>query len=225
MASDFEIPEPVIKRVRELTNRPLEEIKRINEWARKHMDVLESQDFEEMVIQAGESLGMRSQVIVPSLSALLGLLFRIDDETSTEQVISAIAQTGIDPDTLDKVRHLVSGLQFTNVEFSRGKSHAIHSGAPTLDSVEGVTDLRAVFKAEPEEPSGKDQDQRVRQFLGFFPIGVMSIVVNDSGGSSKTITFQVGVPQSKRLLRAVRNLVTQLEQLDAFARKTSGTGL
>ena len=218
MASTVEIPDQLVGRIREIATRPVEDFSRLNQWAHKNMQLLGRLDINE-VLESTQSLGIPRAALVAMSGVLISLLLLPDAKISTEDVIAAISKSGVDGESVEKMRALVSGLHFTEAEFTRARAHILHAGLPTLSTVDAVSDLRAVFKSAANPSKSPEHKGNVTQLLGFVPVGIFSFIVNDSAGESKTITFQVERSAANRLQRTVEDLLLQLDHLENVVQK------
>jgi hypothetical protein len=213
------IPRSISQTFRAALSLPDTKLRAINLWAKKHlMSVLESGPEDQANIHAEcEKLGVSpadfGRVVTFLATALLneqtpGSIQNIDNyiDWLKENEIGEVAA---------KARILLDGLSIPPVDavYLPQKKIALASTLPTLEDVDVVCDLRAVFRRFPSASQSSEHQENVKTLLGFEPVVILALHLNDAAGNDTSRTFQLTENGLQSLIKTLSEALTQLATL------------
>src|SRR6266566_5291355 len=204
------IPEAVTQRFRSLLSLPPEKLRKFNQWLREHANVLTSGSADHSELSAaGHEIGISAADVAAGLAFVGTMLFA--GAVPGKADIRELEQLGL-RDVADGATVVLDGLSIpgAQAEYARQKGLALNSALPTLESVDAVCDLRAVFgrrsASVPSESAGATQ-----KLLGFEPVVLLGLELNDSVGNDSTAVFQLSETTLTRLIKTLQDTAGQLE--------------
>jgi hypothetical protein len=195
------IPKGLRETFRSALGLPMDTLKQIGEWIKGHPDFIENQEVDSSELEsAATALKLTKSEFAGALSLVATLLF------SGNTPDGFLKELGLG-DHEEKARLLLSAvaLPSAEVEYSRQKSLALGSAIPTLDDVDALCDLRAVFGRLPSGSSSEAHLKQVKTILGFEAVVVVGMKLNDAAGEDSAYVFQVSE-------RGLHNLIKTLQQ-------------
>lgn len=205
------IPSRVLEKFRSLLLLPDEKLKAINQWAKTHLQVLVDSQFEGFEVRsaAGE-IGVHESELALAASLIASLLFSADVLGSID--IADLKEIGLG-DLEEKGRLLLDGIMLParELEYARQKGLAAQSVVATLEGAEALCDLRAVFGRLPSPSRSETHVRNVRTLLGFEPVVLVSLGLNDSVGNDTSTNFQITERPLRDLIKTLQEALAQLE--------------
>ncbi len=205
------IPKSVVERFRAVLSLPEDKLRKINEWAKAHLHLIVSEKFDAGEIEsASASTGVRKSELMFAVS-LLGTMMLAGDAPGTIQ-LDDLEELGLG-DLADKAKLLLSGISVPaqDAEYTRQKGVALSSVVPTLDSVDVTCELRAIFGRFPSPSRSEAHESKVKELLGFEPVALVSVELNDAVGNDSSCVFQVTETGLRSLLKTFQEAVAQIE--------------
>ena len=114
---------------------------------------------------------------------------------------------------VEKVRSLLEGISLPSKDavYIPQKTSALNTVLPTLDDVDAICDLRAIFQKYPAPNHSESQEKGVQTLLGFEPIVLVGLELNDPLANSTTCNFQVSEKGLRALLKTLAEALLQVE--------------
>jgi hypothetical protein len=108
---------------------------------------------------------------------------------------------------------LLDGVQIESGEatYIRQRLVASQSVLPTVESVDVVCDLRGVFQESPSPSASKSHRDVVGKLLGFEPMVVIGLQLNDGAGNDTNCAFQMTERSLRYMLKTLEEGLVQLE--------------
>lgn len=98
-----------------------------------------------------------------------------------------------------------------DLEYSRQRGLVLRSAIPTLADVDALCDLRAVFRHLPSGSKSESHTSKVGALLGFEPVAIVALELNDASGNDKPFVFQVSEQGLRNLIKTLQETLAQLE--------------
>jgi len=212
MSYEPKIPEPELERIKAGLALPDEKLKALNEWAKKNYAYLISAEYQDTSVY--DQLNIPGPQFYGALSVITSYLF--DREVSSALDLNAyveqLKEQGLGELT-DKVKLLLSGISPTpaDIEFARRRTIATQAVVPTLDDVDCVCELRAIFRSLPGPYKAEQYREKVKVLLGFEPVVLVNIQTNDANSAEKLCIFQVTETGLRSLIRTLEEAAGQLD--------------
>jgi hypothetical protein len=113
----------------------------------------------------------------------------------------------------EKVKILLAGIDPTpaEIELARRRTIAIQSVVPTLDDVDCVCELRAIFRTLPGPFQSAKHREKVKALLGFEPVVLVKIQTNDARNEDKLCVFQSTETGLRALIQTLEQAIEQLQ--------------
>jgi hypothetical protein len=226
------LPEELSVKYRSLLSLPVDRLRALNEWAKSNLGT---------VLQAEASIDLRAVSTELRVSrgdlinaiSFLGtmLLDEADAGTDTSEDIVSFQAERLDDvglgDLKERAKVLLAGVTLSadQAEYIRQKGLALQSVVPTLEGANVVCDLRSVFRRFPSPSPSARHEEGVRAFLGFEPVALVALEVNDASGNDTTCTFQTTEASLKSLVKTLQEALGQLATIKERAqalRKRNG---
>jgi hypothetical protein len=198
-----------------------EELAKINAWAKSNVRLLlmGEADFD----AAAEDLAVPNQEVYRSLQLIATLLYRSDPVGSVdvEGYAAALEETGSDLPA--KARILLDGIQLdrSEAEFARQRGMVSQAILPTLSSASALCELRAIFQDLPSPSATKSHREAVSKLLGFEPMVVVGLELNDSSGNDSSCTFQMTEKSLRNIVKTFEDALVQLEVMREYQKRFS----
>jgi hypothetical protein len=182
---------------------PNERLQAINKWAVAHKEMFADPEAElPEPDPAAAEIGLRKSDFVAAIS-LIGTVL-LGDTNAEELGIADLAEP---------LKTLLAGLHLPpeQAEYARQKGLALQSGIPTLESANALCDLRAIFRRLPSPGAVGASETGVKTLLGFEPVVLVSLALNDAVGNDNAILFQVSERNLRNLLKSIQQALSQIE--------------
>jgi hypothetical protein len=187
-----------------------EVVARIGQWVKAHIELVGSPEFDSSDIErAAAEFGITPADFAHAVSLLMTILVA-GDEKPGEITPALLEELGFS-DSEKKIRLLVpTDIPFEDIEYSRQKGLAVQSAIPTLEDIDVLCDLRAVFRRFPSASDSQSHTSKVTVLLGFEAVLVLNLELNDASGKNTPCVFQVS---EKGLRNLIKTLQEGLEQI------------
>ena len=192
------------------------QLRKINEWVRSHQQVLLEGGLPSREAQAAaDSIGVTRQDFYNALSLLSTLLFTQKPEDfatqpSIEFYAAQLKEISLG-DKIEKAQLLFKGIQLSpdEIEYTRQKSFVTQYLMPILEDLQVTCDLRAIFRSLPSgSTTSEDHENRLQTLLGFTPIAIVSLELNDAAGNEDVSTFQLTESDLKFVIKIFQEALT-----------------
>jgi len=113
----------------------------------------------------------------------------------------------------EKARLLIGGINVdaSALELARQRTQALQSIVPTLDSVDCVCELRAIFRRQPSPNQSEKHFRDFKVLLGFEPVALVNVQLNNAANEDVPCSFQVTERSLKSLIKTLQEAAEQLE--------------
>jgi hypothetical protein len=187
-------------------------LNKIGRWARDHIEALISGDLSDDDIKPlAVQVGVGLQEI--SLALSLAMTVLMNSERSGDSLdLSAPQRLGID-DLDGKLQLLLAPIDIPYEELVklRQNSFASRSIIPTLSDVDALCDLRAIFRSFPSGSPSERHRSGVKALLGFEPVVIVNLELNDASGNDRPAVFQVSEQGLRNLIKTLEESLVQIE--------------
>jgi hypothetical protein len=209
MPDDSQMPEPVLQRIRIGLSLPDEKLKTLNERAKKNYGSLITSEFTDTSVY--DQLNIPAEPFYGACSAITTYLFD-NDVPSLNAYVEQLKKQGLGELT-KKVKILLEGINPTpaEIELVRRRTIATQAVVPTLDDVDCVCELRAVFRSLPGPFQAEQYREKARALLGFEPVVLVSITTNDANNNEHLCVFQATKNGLRSLMQTLEEAAGQLE--------------
>jgi|SRR5208337_2947462 len=197
-----------------------EDLRKINAWARSNVRQVIAGDVDFDAVS--KELGVPRPEVYQALHLIANVLLRGEPLGSVDPDAYAAALEALGGDLPAKTRILLDSLQVEpgEAEYARQKGIASQSILPTLESVGAFCELRAIFQDYPAPDNSKLHREGVGRLLGFEPIVVVGLELNDSSGNDTAPAFQVTEKGLRNMLRTLEDALVQLEVVREYPKKS-----
>ena len=202
------LPEAVVGRFKQVLSLPPETLKKMNGWLKANTSVLTNGTAEEAELKStAAELGLRKSDLRLAVSFVGSMTLGGFTMTDLEELGLA--------DLLDKAKTLLDGIEIPEkeAEFVRQKRLVMQSVLPTLESVDGLCELRAIFGRLPSPTESEEEGARAKALIGFEPVALIGIFLNDACDNDTTCIFQVHERGLRNLIKTLQQLLAQVEVL------------
>jgi hypothetical protein len=205
------IPDSILDLFRSALSLPDENLRKINDWAKSNSESLLGSEFEDTSVH--ENLGVPADKFYTAISAISGFLFAAEETPDyLEAYVEALNEKGLS-NSAEKAKLLLAGIDAdpSTREYARRKALALQSVVATLSSVDCVCDLRAVFRRLPSPGRSDRHLKEVKALLGFEPVALVGLTVNDASGEDEACVFQATERGLRNLIKTLEETVVQLQ--------------
>jgi hypothetical protein len=157
------VPKSVREGFRATLSLPADALQEIGRWIKAHPDFIGTSEFEPADFErAAADLNLTEFEFAQALS-LVGTLLVYGDQPGD---VNALKDLGL-TDQQDKVQVLLAAADIPHdeIEYSRQKGLVLRSAIPTLEDVDALCDLRAVFRRLPSASSTDRHIKNVKALL------------------------------------------------------------
>lgn len=206
------LPKTFVQTFRRAASLADDKLKAINAWAKSHQDLLLAAEPD---FGVAESLGMGEQQFLNAYSVIFYFLYFSESKgPDLGRFIQTLRSQGL-ADLAETARILLDGITVdpSKVEYMRQKSLATQSVLPTIGRVDAVCDLRGVFRGFPSPNVSNSHIERTKALLGFEPIAIISVTVNDAAGQDHVSVFQCTRRVLQNLLDTLHEAAEQMERI------------
>ena len=196
-----------------------EELRKINAWARSNARRILAGDFE--IEGMAEELAVSEGEIYRALRLIGALLLKGEPLGSIDVDVYAVSLEA-NSELSAKARILLDGVRVESneAEYAKQKGIVLSSVLPTLEGVGALSDLRAVFQELPSSSVTKSHRDGIAKLLGFEPLVVVNLELNDSSGNDSSCVFQVTEQSLRNMLRTFEDALVQLEVIKEHQKKS-----
>jgi hypothetical protein len=198
-----------------------EELGKINVWARANARQLLAGEVDFDAV--AEELAIPNQEIYRALNLIGNILYRGDPlgSVDVEGYATALEEPGSDLSA--RARVLLDGIQVERgeAEYARQRGMVSQTVVPTLGSAAALCELRAVFQDVPSPSNSKLHREGVSKLLGFEPMAVVNLEINDPSGNDTNCAFQVTEKGLRNILKTLEEALVQLEVIREYYKKSS----
>ena len=220
------LPKEILERFRPVLNLPDEKLRGINQWVKSNTRVLTDSNFKASEIRAAAAdIGIDQRDLLQAISFLGTLMFGAEVSGSADA--EALKELGLG-DLSEKAAILLHGIQISaeEAEYSRQKGLYVNFVMPTLESVDVLCDLRAIFRRLPSPSRSEEHERDVKVLLGFEPMVLVSLELNDAADKDSVCAFQVPERGLRSLIKTLQEALIQVEMLkESNKALKSGKGL
>jgi hypothetical protein len=205
------IPQDVRESFRSALSLPSEKLQQIGQWIKGHPDFIGNRELDPSDLErASADLGMAESEFAGALSLVATLLFF--SERPGQLTANDLRNLGLG-DQEEKVRLLLTAIDIPagDLEYSRQKALLLRSAIPTLDDVDALCDLRAIFRRVPSASASSTHLSSVKILLGFQPVAIVSLQLNDAAGQDSAYVFQVSEQGLRHLVKTLQEALAQVE--------------
>ncbi len=198
-----------------------EDLRKINAWARSNIRQVVAGEVDADAV--AEELAVPRPEVYQALQLIANVILRGEPLGSVDPDAYAAALDVAGGDLAAKARILLDSIQVepSEAEYARQKAIASQSILPTLESVGALCELRAVFQDYPSPNISKLHREEVGRLLGFEPIVVVGLELNDSSGNDTSPAFQVTEKGLRNMLKTLEDALVQLEVVREYQKKSS----
>jgi hypothetical protein len=200
-----------LERMRAGLSLPDDTLKKIGEWAKDNYQVLIGNEFDEPAVN--ERLGVPAFQYYGALSVITALVFS-SEPLSVEAYLEELKKQGLG-DVTEKARLLLGGMAFDPevADLAKQRALAVQSVVPTVNTVDCVCELRAIFRHAPSPNQSTEHVRDVGILLGFEPMVLVNIDLNDAAGVDHACNFQLTERSLKAVLKVLEEAMTQLQAI------------
>ena len=205
------IPSNVLESFRSALELSNDKLQGIGKWLSAHRDFVGDREIEPSLFErAAAELSITPAEFAGALSLVMTLL--VSQRRPREIDHEYLKRLGLGAQS-DKVDVLLGAVDIpaSEVEYTRQKGLALQSAIPTLDDVDILCDLRAVFRRLPSASQSDQHLENVKLLLGFEPVVIVSLELNDSTGKDTPCLFQVSEAGMRHLIKTLQESLVQLE--------------
>jgi hypothetical protein len=209
MPDESQIPAPLLLRIRIGLSLPDEKLKTLNAWAKKNYASLITSEFSDTSVY--DQLNIPAEPFYGACSAITSYLFD-NDVPNLDAYGEQLKKQGLG-DLTEKLKILLSGINPTpaDIELVRRRTISTQSVVPTLDDVDCVCELRAVFRSMPGPFQAEQYREKAKALLGFEPVVLVNITTNDANNNENSCVFQATENGLRSLIRTLEEAAGQLE--------------
>jgi hypothetical protein len=210
----------MVENFRPILRLPEESLRKLNQWAQSNVDViLEGRVQDTSVHEAGDALGLPHQHFVIAMALIGTFLFGTRgsiDDTSTliDAFIEELSRLGLGDDAAHS-KMLLEGLNVApeRVTYAIQKQIVLQSVVPTLEDIDVLCDLRAVFATLPSPVDSPEYAKGIKTLLGLEPVVLVKLELNDAAGNDTVCDFQMTENELRELVKVLQDAATQLQVL------------
>ena len=113
----------------------------------------------------------------------------------------------------ENAKILLEGIRvdLRRAQYARQKSLVLQSVVPTLNTVDCVCDLRAVFSRLPSPSQSDEHHSGIKVLLGFEPVVQVTVNTNDAINNDHACVFQMTEYELKRTIKVLQEAAMQLQ--------------
>ena len=113
----------------------------------------------------------------------------------------------------ENAKLLLAGIDLSSKDilYQRRRAFFVRAVIPTLENVDAFCDLRAIFRGSPSDDESKEHEEMLTELLGFEPMVLVSLELNDSAENDIAYNFQLTEKGLRRLLKTLQEASAQLE--------------
>jgi hypothetical protein len=202
------VPEHLLDLFRSVLAAGDEELRRINAWAGANVRTIASGDFDSRAV--AEEIGVSSSEVMSAAQLLTSVLYSKPIGSPDVELYASALGGG---DLSAKARLLLDGVQIEASEAARIRRRLVASQSvlPTVQSLDVLCDLRGVFQESPSPSASKSHGDTVGKLLGFEPIVVVGLQLNDGAGNDTSYVFQMTERSLRYMLKTLEEGLVQLE--------------
>jgi hypothetical protein len=202
------LPKAVREGFQAAISLPTETLQKIAQWLKANPDFIAKEYDSSDLERSAAALNLTEVEFAQALS-LIGTLLVYGEHPGD---IGDLKDLGL-TDYQDKVKLLLAAVDISQDEigYSRQKGMVLRSAIPTLDDVDALCDLRAVFARLPSASSSEKHLQKVNSLLGFEPVAIVSLQLNNAAGKDDAPVFQVSETGLRNLIQTLQETLGQLE--------------
>lgn len=211
----------IIANFRTVLSLPADTLKRINEWLKARPDIFTSAE-ERLDAFEIESGAKQIGIPEPQFMAALSLVSTVLIAGAEGPPLKKLQEMGL-AEFAYNLNLLVEGVNISasEREYTRQRGLALQTALPTLESADAICDLRAIFRRLPSPSTSQEHQSSIKTLLGFEPVVIVSIELNDAASNDSVCTFQVSEKGLKNLLKTLQDSLIQLD-IVKNAKKSEG---
>lgn len=201
------IPKSTRDSFRSILALPDKKLTALGSWVNSNIETLSSGEMDRLDPQSiANELGVTRSDVIAVISLAMTLLHSIEGQAA---IIGDLGLTDLDA----RIKLLLAPINvpLRDLEYSRQKGLAFRSAIPTLEDVDALCDLRAVFRRLPSGSSSESHTSKVNELLGFEPVAIIGLELNDSSGNDKPYVFQVSEQGLRNLIKTLEETLAQME--------------
>jgi hypothetical protein len=204
-------PPPARDEFRSALSLPDASLKTIGTWVKEHIKTLITGEIPDGDVKAlATEIGVTMPEVGAALSLAMTVLMNVEPSTGGEWNVPS--QLGID-DLRNKLSLMLAPVDVPHEELTkiRQNSFAARSIIPTLSDVDVLCDLRAVFRSFPSGSTSEKHRSGVSTLLGFEPVAIVNLELNDASGNDHPAVFQVSEQALRNLIKTLEESLAQIE--------------
>jgi hypothetical protein len=190
---------------------PDSSLKTIGLWVNDHIIGLVSGEVPDGDVKdLAKQIGVTLSEVGTVLSLAMTILMNAESSKNGEWLVPP--QMGIE-DLRGKLNLLLAQVSHSHDELTKIKqnSFAARSIIPTLSDVDVLCDLRAVFRSFPSGGTSDKHNSGVQALLGFEPVVIINLDLNDAAGNDHPAIFQVSEQALRNLIKTLEEGLAQIE--------------
>jgi hypothetical protein len=197
----FLIPKPAEENFRTVLALPDESLLRIGQFSKERLQsIFLTNQIDDQELQAlSDELKLPTALIGHAITLLLSVVLAGGRSGElTPNLLKELEIQGLEA----KLGILISPVDSQSDEIVklRQSVRALSLSIPTISDVDVVCDLRALFRAFPSGSPSEKHSKNVKMLLGFEPVIIVSLELNDSSGVDHPSVFQVSEVILRRLI-------------------------
>lgn len=203
-------PPQVVESYQSTLDLPEPSLRQVNEWLTRHISLLSTLDYDEILFQMEGDLDLPhgDQVRILNLIFTVGTFIADDDKFS--DALDDLNSLGISDEGLGKFRILMEDLRFPEGETYSKVQRAVSTAIPRVVDVRAVCDLRAVF----EEVATPDSDEsEIDKLHALVPVVILSMDIEDESRNIHSVVLQFSETSFTRFRRIISNAERQLARI------------
>jgi hypothetical protein len=220
------IPRAVREDFKAILALPDEKLKSLGQWIMERFDALSStaeiDDAEVKTI--ANRLGISRAEVAKASSLVLNVL--MGGDRPGELDLEFVNDLGLG-DLAGKLRILLQSTgdtSSTDLVRIRQKGIALGSAIPTLEGIDVLCDLRAIFRSFASGNPSTTHSDEAKALLGFEPVVIIGLQLNDASGEDTSPVFQLSEEGLLNLIKTLGESLTQLQIVkDAALQNQTGT--
>ncbi len=210
------VPNQVSETFRSVLGFPDKTLSALGTWIKANIEAFTSGEFDRLDSKAIESTLQLTESDVLSAASLAMTILHADNKAA---LIKEMGLSNFEK----KIEVLLAPIDIPSrdLEYSRQKGFALRSAIPTLDDVDALCDLRAVFRHLPSGSTSSSHASKVRELIGLEPVAIIGLEFNDSSGNDRPYVFQVSEQGLRNLIKTLEEALAQMEVIRSMKPSTS----
>ena len=200
------------KGFRSVLSLPVDSLTTIGRWVKDHIEALVFGDIADSDVEAlAKQIGVHPAEIANALSLSMTVLMN-SDHPGISREWNAPEPLGLE-DLRSSLNVLLAPVDIPHDDLIklRQNSFASRSVIPTLSDVDVLCDLRAIFRSFPSGNPSEKHRTGIQTLLGFEPVAIVSLELNDASGGDHPAIFQVSESGLRNLLKTLEEGLAQIE--------------